>query len=325
MSKPISPPAPMSSDAAPISPASAPSSAPGKRSGAGALYAFCAFLAWGFNPVYFKAVEDVPVVEVVAHRILWAVLLLSMVVSVGRQWPAIARALTSRRAMGALAISTVLLSSNWGLYVWAVGNERILETSIGYFINPMVSVLLGVAFLGERLNRVQMVAVALAVAGVFYLTWSYGSAPWIALYLACSFGLYGLVRKTAPVDALGGLFIETLIVLPFALGYLVWLQLTGDAAFRSAGIGFDLLLILSGPVTALPLLWFSAAARRLNLSTVGFFQYIAPSTQFLLAIFVYGEPFTPAHAVTFPLIWTALAIFTADAVRRQRRAAAARG
>ncbi|HEX6102745.1 MAG TPA: EamA family transporter RarD [Alphaproteobacteria bacterium] len=322
MNKPFSSPAPMSSDAAPISTSPAPAAAPAKRSTTGALYAFCAFLAWGFNPVYFKAVEDVPVVEVVAHRIVWAVLLLAMVVSVGRQWPAIARALTSRRAMGALAISTVLLSSNWGLYVWAVANERILETSIGYFINPLVSVLLGVAFLGERLNRVQMVAVALAVAGVGYLTWSYGSAPWIALYLAGSFGLYGLVRKTAPVDALGGLFIETLIVLPFALGYLIWLQTTGDAAFRSGGVGFDLLLVLSGPVTALPLLWFSAAARRLNLSTVGFFQYIAPSTQFLLAIFVYGEPFTPAHAVTFPLIWTALAIFTADAVRRQRAAAA---
>jgi chloramphenicol-sensitive protein RarD len=324
MTKPISPPAPMSSDAAPISTVSARPAAQPKRSGAGALYALAAFLAWGFNPVYFKAVEDVPVVEVVAHRIVWAVLLLSMVVSIGRQWPAIARALTDRRAMRALAISTVLLSSNWGLYVWAVANERILETSIGYFINPLVSVLLGVAFLGERLNRVQMAAVALAVAGVAYLTWSYGTAPWIALYLACSFGVYGLVRKTAPVDALGGLFIETLIVVPFALGYLVWLQATGDAAFRSAGLGFDLLLIASGPVTALPLLWFSAAARRLNLSTVGFFQYIAPSTQFLLAIFVYGEPFTPAHAVTFPLIWTALAILTADAVRRQRRRAAAR-
>ncbi|HVG82808.1 MAG TPA: EamA family transporter RarD [Methylomirabilota bacterium] len=319
MTKVTSPPSPMSIDAAPISTATPMKSAQPKGSGTGALYALAAFLAWGFNPVYFKAVEDVPVVEVVAHRIVWAVLLLSVVVSVGRRWPAIARALTDRRAMGALAISTVLLSSNWGLYVWAVANERILETSIGYFINPLVSMLLGVVFLGERLNRVQMLAIALAVAGVSYLTWSYGSAPWIALYLAGSFGLYGFVRKTAPVNALGGLFIETLIVVPFALGYLVWLQVMGDAAFRSAGPGFDLLLILSGPVTALPLLWFSAAARRLNLSTVGFFQYIAPSTQFLLAIFAYGEPFTPAHAVTFPLIWTALAIFTVDAMRRRRR------
>ena len=311
----------MSSDAAPISTARAPG--PAKRSRTGALYALCAFLAWGFNPVYFKAVAEVPVVEIVAHRILWALLLVAMVVSIGRQWPAVARALFDRRAMTALVASTVLLSSNWGLYVWAVAHERILETSIGYFINPMVSVLLGVVFLGERLNRVQMVAVALAVAGVAYLTLNYGQAPWIALYLAGSFGLYGLIRKIAPVNAIGGLFIETLILAPLALGYLVWLHVTGAGSFGRESIGFDVLLIASGPVTALPLLWFSAAARRLNLSTVGFFQYIAPSTQFLLAVFVYGEPFTPAHAVTFPLIWTALAIFTADAVRRQRRAAIA--
>jgi chloramphenicol-sensitive protein RarD len=313
-------PAPMSGDAAPLSTARAP--APASRSGTGALYALCAFFAWGFNPVYFKAVAEVPVVEIVAHRILWALLFVAIVVSVGRQWPSVARALFDRRAMAALAISTVLLSSNWGLYVWAVANDRILETSLGYFINPLVSVLLGVVFLGERLNRVQMVAVALAVAGVAYLTWSYGSLPWIALYLAGSFGLYGLVRKTAPANAIGGLFIETLIQSPIALLYLVWLQATGTGALGREGIGFDLVLALAGPVTALPLLWFSAAARRLNLSTVGFFQYIAPSTQFLLAIFVYGEPFTPAHAVTFPLIWTALAIFTADAARRQRRRAA---
>ena len=293
--------------------------APTRRSGAGALYAFGAFLAWGFNPVYFKAVKDVPVVEIVAHRAVWAVLLLAMVVSVGRQWPAIARALFDRRAMAMLAISTALLSSNWGIYVWAVANNRILETSIGYFINPLVSVLLGVVFLGERLNRVQLVAVALAIAGVANLTWQYGQPPWIALYLAASFGLYGLARKTAPVDALGGLFIETLILLPAALVYLIWMQATGAGAFGRHGIGFDLLLMLSGPVTALPLLWFSAAARRLKLSTVGFFQYIAPSTQFLLAVLVYGEPFTHAHAVTFPLIWAALALLTVDAVRRQRR------
>lgn len=288
----------------------------------GALYAFCAFLAWGFNPVYFKAVAAVPVVEVVAHRVVWSVLFLAMVVSFGRQWPAILRALVDRRVLATLAISTLLLTSNWGLYVWAVANERVLETSIGYFINPLVSVLLGVVFLRERLNRVQMVAVALAVAGVAYLTWGYGQAPWIALYLAVSFGLYGLVRKTAPVDALGGLFIETVICLPLAVGYLIWVQGAGAGAFGRQGLAFDLLLMASGPVTALPLLWFSAAARRLNLSTVGFFQYIAPSTQFLLAIFAYGEFFTAAHAVAFPLIWTALAIITADAVHRQRRRAA---
>lgn len=314
----------MSADAAAAPVASTPAAARRSRSGTGALYAFTAFLAWGFNPIYFKAVEDVPVVEVVAHRVVWSVLLLAIVVSVGRQWPAIARALFDRRAMATLVVSTVLLSSNWGIYVWAVANQRILETSVGYFINPLFSVLLGMVFLGERLNRVQMVAVALAVAGVANLTWHYGQLPWIALYLACSFGFYGLARKTAPVDALGGLFIETLILLPAALVYLIWLMATGAGAFGREGTGFDLLLILAGPVTALPLLGFAAATRRLKLSTVGFFQYLAPSTQFLLAVFVYGEPFTRAHAVTFPLIWAALALLTADAAWRQRRAVATR-
>jgi chloramphenicol-sensitive protein RarD len=292
--------------------------APTQRSRSGALYALLAFLAWGFNPVYFKAVKEVPVVEVVAHRVVWAILLLTIVVSIGRRWPSILRALFDRRALLTLAASTALLSSNWALYVWAVAHERILETSIGYFINPLLSVLLGMVFLGERLNRVQMVAVGLGVLGVANLTWHYGQLPWIALYLAGSFGFYGLVRKTAPVDALGGLFIETLILLPAAVVYLLWLAAAGGGSFSRDNFGFDLVLMLSGPVTAFPLLWFSAAARRLKLSTVGFFQYIAPSTQFLLAVFVYGEPFTHAHAVTFPLIWTALALLTADAVRRQR-------
>jgi chloramphenicol-sensitive protein RarD len=291
---------------------------PAQRGRSGALYALCAFLAWGFNPVYFKAVKDVPVVEVVAHRVVWAILLLTIVVSIGRRWPTIPHALFNRRVLATLAASTALLSSNWALYVWAVAHNRILETSIGYFINPLLSVLLGMVFLGERLNRVQMVAVGLAVVGVANLTWHYGELPWIALYLAGSFGFYGLVRKTAPVDALGGLFIETLILLPAAVVYLLWLAAIGEGSFARDNLGFDWVRMLSGPVTAFPVLWFSAAARRLKLSTVGFFQYIAPSTQFLLAVFVYGEPFTHAHAVTFPLIWTALALLTADAIRRQR-------
>jgi chloramphenicol-sensitive protein RarD len=310
----------MMSEAAASRVASAP--APAHRSRAGTLYAFLAFLAWGFNPVYFKVVKDVPVVEVVAHRVVWAILLLTIVVSIGRRWPSILRALFDRRALATLAASTALLSSNWALYVWAVANARILETSIGYFINPLLSVLLGMVFLGERLNRVQMVAVALAALGVANLTWHYGQLPWIALYLAGSFGLYGLVRKTAPVEALGGLFIETLILLPAALVYLFWLAANGTGTFTRDDLSFDLVLMLAGPVTAFPLLWFAAAARRLKLSTVGFFQYLAPSTQFVLAVFVYGEPFTHAHAVTFPLIWAALALLTVDAVRRQRGRAA---
>jgi len=289
-----------------------------RRRGGGALYALVAFSAWGFNPVYFKAVARIPAIEVVAHRVLWAVVLLAFFVTAARQWLAVSRALFDRRVLFALLASMLLLASNWFVYIWAVAHGRILETSIGYFINPLVNVLLGTVFLKERLNRVQQVAVGLAVLGCLNLAVRSGTPLWISLFLALTFAFYGLVRKVVRVDALGGLFIETLLLSPLALAFVVWLSATGRGNFGTDRIGLDLLLAASGPVTALPLLWFSMAARRLSLTAVGFFQYIAPSTQFLLAVFVYHEPFTRAHAITFPLIWTALALLTGDAIRRKR-------
>jgi chloramphenicol-sensitive protein RarD len=289
-----------------------------RRRNTGVIYALIAFSAWGFNPIYFKLVAEVPTIEVLAHRVLWALLLLALIVTGAGQWATVGRALFDRRVLPALLASTLLLAANWFVYIWAVANGHILETSIGYFINPLVNILLGTLFLHERLNRVQKIAVGLAILGTLNLALRSGQSLWISLFLALAFAFYGLVRKVVRVDALGGLFIETLLLSPLSLAYLLWLAFAGAGSF-GRGLGLDLLLVASGPVTALPLLWFSIAARRLSLTAVGFFQYIAPSTQFLLAVFAYGEPFTPAHAVTFSLIWAALALLTGEAIARRKR------
>lgn len=297
----------------------APKSEADRRTAAGAGYAVAAFLLWGLNPIYFKAVASVPAHEVMVHRAVWSALFLAMLVTIARQWRAVGEALLSPRTLRALLLSTALIGSNWFIYIWAVENARIVETSLGYFINPLVNVLLGLLFLRERLNVRQWVAVALATAGVLNLTVRLGELPWIALYLAISFGIYGLVRKVAPVNALGGLFIETALMTPPALAFIAWLAWTGAGAFGTRSLDFDLLLAASGVVTALPLLGFSAAAQRLRLSTLGFFQYLSPTTQFVLGVFVWGEPFTSIHAVSFACIWVALAIITVDALARARR------
>ncbi|MDA0997401.1 MAG: EamA family transporter RarD, partial [Proteobacteria bacterium] len=216
-----------------------------------------------------------------------------------------------------LALAAVLVSLNWIVFMTAVSNGFILECSLGYFINPLVNVVLGVLFLGERLTPLQWAAVALAMAGIVNLSVGLGVLPWISLTLALLFGFYGLVRKTAPIGAAGGLLAETLFLLPFALAYLGYLQWTGEAAFLAHDWGTDWLLIMAGLVTAVPLILFTAAARRLRYATVGFYQYIAPTGQFALAVLVYGETLTPAHVVTFGLIWAALAIYSVDMFRRR--------
>ena len=297
----------------------APKAEADRRTAAGAGYALAAFLLWGLNPIYFKAVASVPAYEVMVHRAVWSALLLAVLVTIGHKWRTVGQVLLSPRTLRALLLSAILIASNWYAYIWAVENARIVETSLGYFINPLVNVLLGLLFLRERLNVRQWAAVALAAVGVLNLTVQLGQLPWIALYLAISFGIYGLVRKTAPVDALGGLFIETALMTPAALLFIAWLAWMGAGALGTRSHAFDLLLVASGVVTALPLLWFSAAARRLKLSTLGFFQYLSPTTQFLLGVFVWGEPFTRIHAVSFACIWVALAIITVDALVRARR------
>jgi chloramphenicol-sensitive protein RarD len=276
------------------------------RTRIGVAYALAAFLSWGLNPFYFKAVADIPTLEILGHRIVWSMLFLLPLILYARQFPQVVRALTGWRTFITLAATSIIVGINWLLYIHTVEVGRVLESSLGYYINPLVNVMFGRVFLGERLSRPQIVAAILATAGVLNLVIAYGEVPWLALGLAVTFAIYGLLRKVVAVDALPGLFIETVMLFPFAI---VGLALFGHS-FTTADTKTDLLLVLAGPVTFLPLLWFTCAARRLKLSVLGFFQFISPSIQFLLAVFVFGEHFGHAHYVTFALIWTAILIFT---------------
>jgi chloramphenicol-sensitive protein RarD len=291
----------------------------------GGLSALAAFGFWGVIPVYFKAVAHVPAPELLAHRTFWSVILLLVLIVLGRRWSALRGALAQPRIWLLLGASTSLLAVNWLVFIWAITDGRVLETSLGYYINPLINVLLGVLVLRERLTPWQALAVALATIGVLNLTLQLGSIPWVSLTLAVSFGIYGLIRKTIRLNSIEGLFVETALVAPLALGYLIYLGATGTGALGAHDGTTDILLVLSGVVTALPLLAFASAARRLQYTTVGFFQYIAPTGHFLLAVFVYGEAFTGAHLVTFGLIWTALAIFTAHSLHAARVRSSATG
>jgi chloramphenicol-sensitive protein RarD len=284
----------------------------------GLLYGVAAYGMWGLIPIYFKAVSSVPALEVLAHRVVWsAAMLLLFVIVRGRAQEA-GGVLRDRRTLVTLLLSTALIATNWFLFIWAVAHDRILEASLGYFINPLVNVLLGTVFLGERLSPSARVAVVLAAVGVAIQVVIVGAPPWIALTLAFSFGLYGLLRKTARVGSVIGLTIETSLLAPIAVGFLVWVERSGALSFGSHDLRTDVLLLLAGAVTALPLLFFTGAARRLPLATLGFLQYLAPTGQFLLAVLAYGEPLTAAHLATFGCIWTALAVFTRDQLRVAR-------
>ena len=289
----------------------------------GLLYTTGAFLLWGAVPVYWKMLGDVPALEILAHRIVWALVLVFLWMTFRSRWHELGTALRRPRTVAALLASTVFIATNWGLFVWAVNAGRVLSTSLGYYINPLVSVLLGLVVLRERLNRRQWIAVGLAAVAVTILTLRVGHLPWISLALAFSFGFYGLLRKTVAADAVVGLTFETAALTPLCLAFLGWRERLGVAAFAHQGVGVDLLLVAAGAVTAIPLILFTLGARRLPLSTVGLLQYIAPTCTFLLAVFLYSEPFTSAHAVAFALIWTALALYTYDLRTRLRRAEAA--
>ncbi|MEA2779960.1 MAG: chloramphenicol-sensitive protein RarD [Rhodospirillaceae bacterium] len=275
------------------------------RTRLGVAYAIAAFGAWGLNPLYFKAITGTPAIEIVGHRVVWSLPLLALMILHAGQWRQVWFALTTRRTLAMLVASSLIVGGNWLLFIHAVVTNRVLESSLGYFINPLVNVLLGRVFLGERLTPLQGLAVALASAGVVNLAIAYGQVPWLALSLAGSFAIYGLIRKTVAVESLPGLFVETLLLSPVALVLLVEF----GGSFGRIDRTTDLLLILAGPVTALPLLWFTNAARRLKLALLGFVQFLVPSGQFLLAVFVFGEHFGPTHYVTFGCIWTAIAIF----------------
>lgn len=284
----------------------------------GSACAIGAFGLWGFMPVYFKIVEDVPPLEILAHRIVWSVVLVGGGLLIAGKWTEVVVCLRSPAILKRLSVATLLLSGNWLLFIWAVTNEHILQGSLGYYINPLLNVLLGVVLLKERLSVPQWTAIALSAAGVLVLTFGLGAFPWIAVGLAMLFSLYGYIRKTTPVGAAQGLLIETLILLLPAMGYLFYLNATGEGAFGRYGWVYDLKIAAAGVITAVPLLLFTAAALRLRYATVGVFQNITPTLQFLVGVFLYGEIFTSSHAITFGLIWIALTIYTVDTLRRRK-------
>ena len=291
----------------------------------GVIYGASAYVTWGIIPIFWKFLEqvgEVGAVEIVAHRIVWTLVFAVAALAAWQRLPKLWSALKNPRIVLALAASALLIAVNWGLFIWAVTADRIIDTSLGYYINPLVSFVLGVVWLGERLTKLQLAAVGLAVLGVVNQTIAVGYLPWISLALAFSFGFYGLIRKMVPVESLEGLTVEALLLTPLSLGYVVYLATTGAGAFLAQGISLDVLLILAGPFTAIPLLLFAAGARLVRLSTMGFLQYLAPSISLLIAVFLYDEPFTQAHAVTFALIWSALALVTWEALRRERYSAA---
>lgn len=291
-----------------------PPTTPAQRGLPGPVYAVGAYATWGLFPLYWKLLLHVPPLQILAHRILWSMVFVGGLLLWQRRWRELVLALRSRRTLLTMCGSTVLIGINWYLYIWAVNSGHVLETSLGYFINPLVNVLLGMAFLKERLRPWQWVSVLLAAVGVLNLALSSGQPPWISLALAASFGTYGLLRKIAQVESLVGLAVETALLSIPAGMLCVWWEVDGVAAFGHGDARSNGLLVFAGVVTALPLLWFADAAKRMPLSTLGFFQYLAPTGQFLLAILLYKETFTATHTVTFACIWSALAIYAVGGV-----------
>lgn len=284
----------------------------------GAAAAFAAFSIWGLFPLYFKAVAYIPPFEVLSHRILWTAVFVGLILLLSGRMKKVRAIFKDRKLLGTLLVSSLLVSTNWLVFIWAVANNMVLESSLGYFINPLVSVALGMIFLKERLRLWQGIAVGLSVIAVGNLIIGHGTVPWVALTVAITFGFYGLVRKVAVVDAYSGLLVETLIILPPVLAYLVYIGIEGTGVFDISNIKQTGLLMMAGIMTASPLVLFAIAAKRLRLSTVGFFQYIAPTGHFLLAVFLYDEPFTDARKVTFSLIWLALGLYSFDSIRAHR-------
>ncbi len=291
-----------------------------QRSTTGALFGSSAYLIWGLSPLFWKVLQTIPALELICHRIVWSfAFLIPFVLFFGKQRNEFKQIFVRPKTLVILLITSLLVGSNWLVYVWAVNNDRVLEASLGFYINPLVNVFLGMVFLRERMRLLQGLAVALACGGVFFLTLDYGEVPTVSLYLAFTFGVYGLIRKVAPVSAITGLTVEALILTLPALVYLVYLSASGAGAFGQKGISTDLFLMGTALVTAPPLLLFTLGAQRLALSTMGFLQYIAPTCMFFLGIFLYHEPFTRVQVAIFLLIWTALAIYSADSLLVYRK------
>ncbi len=286
----------------------------------GVVYALGAYLLWGLFPLYFKALSDVPPLQILAHRMLWSLLLLWLILLVRRRWAWLETLRQRPAILGRFGASALLLAYNWGMYIWAINNGHVVDASLGYYINPLMSVVVGALVLSERLRPAQWAAVAVAAAGVALMTIEVGRLPWIALTLALSFALYGLLRKTAPLGSLEGLALETAVLFPLALCFLAWEGAHGADAFVHGGWGRRLLLAAAGPVTAIPLLLFAAAARRIPLSLLGILQYSMPTVVLGLGIWLYHEPFGADRALGFGLVWAGVAVYLADAVWRLRGA-----
>ncbi|HDY7526383.1 TPA: EamA family transporter RarD [Vibrio vulnificus] len=284
----------------------------------GVLLALGAYTMWGIAPIYFKSLAAVSPLEILSHRVVWSFFLLAALLHFGRHWRTVRDVLTSKSKMLYLVTTAILVGANWLIFIWAVNANHMLDASLGYYINPLINVLLGMLFLGERLRKLQWFAVTLAACGVLVQLVVFGSVPIVAIALAFSFGFYGLLRKKVSVDAPTGLFIETLVMLPAAAIYLLFIADTPTSNMLANPSQLNLLLIAAGVVTTLPLLCFTGAATRLKLSTLGFFQYIGPSLMFLLAVLIYGEAFTSDKALTFAFIWGALVVFSFDGLRYRR-------
>jgi chloramphenicol-sensitive protein RarD len=286
----------------------------------GLAHGIAAYGLWGIAPLFWRLLGGVSATEILAHRVVWGVLAFGAIAGAVRAGPLLRDAVRDRRTLAAMAVSGVMLVVNWGVFIWSIANDHLLDASLGYFIIPLLSVGLGMLVLGERLRRLQWIAIGAAAIGVAMQTWYAGGMPWISLVVAGSFGIYGLIRKVARVDSLVGSTIETALLAPIAAGYLAVLALRGDGALGHASTATELLLLSTGVVTAAPLLLFNSAARRLPLSTLGFLQYLGPTCQFALAVGLYGEPFARQRLVAFGFIWVGLAIFSTDLVRQSRRA-----
>lgn len=284
---------------------------------AGLFAGILAYSLWGGFPIYFKLTASVSPLEILAHRVFWSLPFGALLIAYRHQWVQVWTAIKDRKTFLYLILAAILIAANWGIYIWAVQNDLIFQASLGYYINPLIFVVVGVVFLGDSLNRFQILAVILATIGVLVLTFYGGHFPFIAIVLALSFTIYGIIRKQINVGAMPGLFIEILVLFPFAVMFLYWLYHQGQMYFLSNQTRIDILLMLAGPITVVPLVAFSFAAKRLALSTIGFLQFIGPTGQFMLGLY-YGEPLTPAHLICFSFIWLAVGFFVWGAYRKSR-------
>ena len=285
----------------------------------GIIYALCAYISWGILPLYWKLLDDIPAVEILAHRILWSAIITLSLCLIMKKGHHVRHYFSNPKSLLRLTITGLLVSANWGVYIYTVISGHIVEASLGYFISPIFSIVLGMVFLGEKMNKTQLAAFLLAIAGVAYLTLHYGQFPWIAVTLALTFGLYGLLKKKMNYDSMSALAVETTLVTPIALGYLLFGVHDGGAFFHSANVSVPVLLILTGVITGLPLYWFGLAANRINLSAIGFFQYITPSMKLFIGVYLFHEVFSTTHAIAFSLIWIGLILYSSDMIIKHRR------